>query len=185
MTESEKPHLLDPTAFEIEFDPRAERMRGVAIHGNTPFDVPWISHVHGNLWQGGCTTGLVLPKEIINVVSLYKWEQYTLHDGVQVHEQITAYDSEGDDNPGGMTPEQIINIATAVNVLCENGPTLVHCQAGLNRSSLIAAVSLILAGVVESGAEATALLRKQRSPACLCNKSFERWLALRWPVTYP
>lgn len=171
----------DPTRIEIEFDPRVERMVGTAIHGNTPFDVPYISHVHGNLWQGGCQTGLVLPKEIINVVSLYRWEQYTLHDGVNVHEQITAYDSDGEETPGGMTPEQILNLGARVNELCEQGPTLVHCQAGLNRSSLIAAVALVLGGVVRSGAEAVALLREKRSPACLCNRSFERWITRRFP----
>ena len=83
-----------------------------------------------------------------------------------------------------MSPEFILNLAAEVNELCEQGPTLVHCQAGLNRSSLIAAVALILAGVVDSGAEAAALLRERRSPACLCNQSFERWLTHRWPV-YP
>lgn len=172
----------DPTAFEIDFDPRVQRMRGTAIHGNTPFDVPYISHVHGNLWQGGCQNGLVLPTEIINVVSLYPWEEYELHEGVANHDQIRAYDSDDNpENPGGMSVDQILKLGALVNYYCEQGPTLVHCQAGLNRSSLIAAVSLILAGVVDTGEEAVALIREKRSPACLCNKSFEQWIVSRWP----
>lgn len=173
----------DPTRIEIEFDPRVERMSGVAIHGNTPFDMPFISHIHGNLWQGGVNDyrPFALPSEIINVVSLYRWGGYLMHDGVQVHEVVTAYDSDGEDNPGGMSPEQILNLGARVNELCEQGPTLVHCQAGLNRSSLIAAVALVLGGVVQSGSEAVALLREKRSPACLCNRSFERWITRRFP----
>lgn len=171
----------DPTRIDIHLDPRERRMVGTAVHGDTPFDVPYISHVHGNLWQGGCADGMVLPSEIVNVISLYIWEQYELHDGVNRHEQIRAYDSS--DNkfcPGGMTPEQIEELADLVNQCCEEGPTLVHCQAGLNRSSLIAAVALVRGGVVPTGTEAIQLLREKRSPACLCNKSFEKWIVERY-----
>lgn len=172
------PELYDPTRIDnIRFDPREEVMEGVAIHGNTPFRMPWISHIHENLWQGGCANGMALPEDIINVVSLYRWEQYALHDAVEIHEQVTAYDSDDNpDNPGGMSPDQINALADRVNDLCAIGPTLVHCQAGLNRSSLIAAVSLVRGGHVPTGTVAIGMLREKRSPACLCNKSFERWI---------
>jgi len=51
----------------------------------------------------------------------------------------------------------------------------VHCQVGLNRSSLVAARALVLSGEADP-AGAVALLRARRSPACLCNETFESWL---------
>ena len=69
---------------------------------------------------------------------------------------------------------QVDAIAAWVNAGRRSAPTLVHCQAGLNRSSLVAARALMLEG--RSADEAITLIREQRSPACLCNPAFERWL---------
>jgi hypothetical protein len=162
----------DPTAIQLFTDPLTQRMRGVARHGNTPFDVPFISHIEGNLWQGGCAMGLVLPKHILHVVSLYPWEQYT----IQHQPRSTAFHWLYDDLEG---PKPIVHtIATYVANLLKDGPTLLHCQAGLNRSSLIAA--LVLMKVSDrSPREAIDFLRAQRSPAVLCNPSFEKWLLAR------
>jgi len=44
----------DPTRIDIDLDPRVQRMQGVAYHGNTPFDVPYISKITDGLYQGGC-----------------------------------------------------------------------------------------------------------------------------------
>ncbi len=118
----------------------------------------------------------MLPWEIVHVISLYRWEQYALHDGVRTHKQITAYDSADAGTLGGLSVDEVISIATLVNECREDGPTLVHCQAGLNRSSLIAATALILNGDVSSGGEAIDLLRERRSPAVLCNPAFASWL---------
>lgn len=167
--------LYDPTRIDITFDPREMRMRGVAYHGNTPFDVPYISHVHGNLWQGGCARDLKLPTEIVNVVSLYPWERYQ-HDHEVARHEFTAYDSDDPDTLGGMTIEEIDGVANLVLRLLPSGPTLVHCQAGLNRSGLVAALVLVKGGFVANGAEAIALLREKRSPAVLCNPTFERYV---------
>jgi protein-tyrosine phosphatase len=55
---------------------------------------------------------------------------------------------------------------------------LVHCQAGLNRSNLIAALALMrLTGC--DAAAAIALLREKRSPLVLCNEAFEQYLLAR------
>jgi protein-tyrosine phosphatase len=43
-------------------------------------------------------------------------------------------------------------------------------------SSLVTARALVLSGLTAD--EAIALIREKRSPACLCNPSFERWLRL-------
>jgi protein-tyrosine phosphatase len=143
-------------------------MRGWARHGNTPFDVPIISHIDGNLWQGGTETGLVLPEMIENLVSLYPWEKYTVKHELKSETYIEMYDSTD------QAFDQVDDIACMVNVLCAEGPTLVVCQAGLNRSGLVAARALMLQG--KTADEAITLLREKRSPACLCNPAFERWL---------
>jgi protein-tyrosine phosphatase len=54
------------------------------------------------------------------------------------------------------------------------GATAHNCQAGLNRSGLVAALALIRSGMTP--AEAITLLRSKRSPAVLCNPTFERFL---------
>lgn len=159
---------VDPTRIAIDFDPREQRMRGYAMHGNTPFDVPFISQITDTLWTGGCMDGLVLPGDIEHVVSLYPWERYTVHHEVTSVLSVRMYDSL--DQAMG----QVEGIADWVNVCRESGPTLVHCQAGLNRSGLIAATALIRSGMAP--AEAIALLREKRSPAVLCNDAFEDWL---------
>lgn len=160
----------DPTWVDIELDPTVQRMRGIATHGMVPFDVPYISHVIGNMYQGGCSTGLILPKHIKHVVSLYKWERYTSEHLLSSFNEYTMYDSE----EGIPEPKQLSEIIDVAHACVEDGPTLIHCQAGLNRSSLVAALVLIRMGL--SGRKAVDLLREKRSPAVLCNKAFERYV---------
>lgn len=135
---------FDPTAFDINFDPTVQRMRGVAIHGNVPFDVPFMSEVADNLWVGGCENGLELPGFIDHVVSLYRWERYTQRRALTSFCEVTMFDS--DEQP--IDDAQIMALAAWVNVCRTTGPTLVHCQAGLNRSNLVAATALVLDGDV-------------------------------------
>lgn len=158
--------MTDPTKIDIKFDPTQQRMSGIAYHGNTPFDVPFISEIAENLWQGGCETGLILPKFIKHLVSLYPWEQYTVEHELDSALVVRMYDSED------QAFHQVDAIAAWVNECRKDGPTLVHCQAGLNRSSLVAARALTLNGV--TGVEAINTLREKRSPACLCNPAFYR-----------
>jgi protein-tyrosine phosphatase len=159
---------MDPTRITLTLDPKRERMRGIATHGWTPFDVPYVSQITLNLWQGGCQDGLQLPDEIVHVVSLYPWERYFTHEKVLSELYVRMYDS----TDQGF--EQIDELARYVNTRRQTGIVLVHCQAGLNRSSLVAARALILAGMPPKFA--IDLIRKQRSPACLCNPSFYNWL---------
>lgn len=162
----------DPTAFDIDFDPRTERMRGIAVHGSTPFDTTFISNITDNLWQGGCDSELDLPKNIQHVISMYPWEDYR-HGVLDTHIQVRMYDA-----VGKVDADMVDWLARAVNRCLETGEdTLVHCQAGLNRSSLVAARSLMLRKEHPLTArEAIHLIRESRSPACLCNPAFEEWL---------
>jgi hypothetical protein len=165
---------IDPTAFAIDFDPKARRMSGVAIHGDTPFDVPFVSQIEGNLWTGGCANGLILPPEIEHVVSLYPWEQYTARHEIKSVLAVKLYD-----DLAGPDPVILLGLARWVNACRRDAPTLVHCQTGLNRSGLVAATALVLDGFTP--AEAITLLRTNRSPAVLCNPTFERWLREELP----
>jgi protein-tyrosine phosphatase len=161
----------DPTAIELTTDPERQRMSGVAYHGNTPFDVPFISRITDDLWQGGCEDGLVLPREVKHVVSLYPWEEYTRLHVVDSWLQVRMYDSDDD---SGADEETLVRLAKWINECRKTGVTLVHCQAGLNRSSLLTGLALVLDGMTAT--DAIELLRKTRSPAVLCNRAFEQWL---------
>lgn len=160
----------DPTAFAISFDLTTERMRGTATHGNTPFDVPFISQIQGNLWQGGCENGLVLPTNIKHVISLYKWEKYAIKHELDSFMEVKMHDSIED-----VDTLQVIALAEWVNVCRAHKPTLVHCQAGLNRSTLVAATALVISGEM-TAVDAITHIRAQRSPACLCNPLFLKFV---------
>jgi len=160
----------DPTKIKIVTDPLKKRMVGRTMIGGHDFDVPYMSEVVPGLWQGGCETGLVLPTHINYLVSLYPWERYTINHKMRGELYIRMYD-----DPEQVT-DQVETIAKQVNEWRKagKGNVLVHCQAGLNRSSLIIVRALMLDGM--KSADAIELVRKQRSPACLSNYSFETYL---------
>lgn len=56
---------------------------------------------------------------------------------------------------------------------------LVHCDAGLNRSGLIVAMTLLHRGWDPQ--KAVQLIRRKRDPMALCNPDFERWLYRQGP----
>jgi protein-tyrosine phosphatase len=151
-------------------DPTVRRFKGVTLHGDMRFDVPFITQITDDLWQGGCVTGLALPPFIRHVVSLFPWEHYDFGDNDEPplsELRVNMRDSEE------QTLENVEPLAVWVNHCRATGPVLVHCQAGLNRSALIVAKALHLSGFGD-GQTILAHLREVRSPAVLCNKGFER-----------
>jgi protein-tyrosine phosphatase len=162
------PPGVDPTRIEMAVDPRRQRLVGISAHGLKSFDVPFVSEVTDDLWLGGCEDGLVLPSFVQHLVSLYPWEQYTVRHELASSLTVRMYDSVD------QAFHQVDAIARWVNECRESGATLVHCQAGLNRSSLVVVRALTLQGM--RAKEAIALVRAKRSPVCLSNPSFERWL---------
>jgi hypothetical protein len=155
-------------ALTAQADLTSHHIEGIAREGNKPFSMPLITHVVGNLWQGGCIGGVQLSDDFEFVVSLYPWEKYTIGPST-VRVEVKLFDS------GEMPDERVLHdIARTINAFRTKGKTLVHCQAGLNRSSLVTALALMLDGMTAE--DAIVLLREKRSPAVLCNETFERWL---------
>ena len=110
-------------AQEVSADLSSHHIEGYAAADawQRHFSVPLISHVEGNLWQGGCIDGVKLPDDFMFVVSLYPWEQYRLGpETVRVERRL--YDSTEVPDV-----EQLLQIARQVNQMREKGKTLVHC----------------------------------------------------------
>ena len=152
------------------------RIRGTVTHAigkglDPELNVPLIQHVEGGLYQGGCPDyqSVALPDGFDYVLSLYPWgAQYGLPDDCE-RNIVTMYD--GLDQ----STEQVDELAHDLDYRLQEGQVcLVHCQAGLNRSGLIAARTLMLRG--HTADSAIALLREKRSPLVLCNDTFEAWL---------
>lgn len=140
-------------------------------------NIPLISHVVDNLYVGGCINGVDLEDFFSHVFSLYKWESYSVSNDT-VHRVWTMYDS-----PRGIevmdlneNPLHITEVADeVVDALEAGGNVLVHCQAGINRSNLTAALAL-MAWKNMSADDAIALLREKRSDRVLANRTFENYL---------
>jgi protein-tyrosine phosphatase len=164
----------DDGTIDLKSDPKLRRFKGTSYHGNMDFDVPFMTEVGHNLWQGGCERNLVLPHEIEHVVSLYTRERYQVDHDLRTELYVTMSDATD------QSFEQVDILAEWVNHCRTTGPTLVHCQAGLNRSSLIVARALYLNNFGEhdghplTGKQIIKHLRELRSPAVLCNPAFER-----------
>lgn len=156
------------TNVREEVDPMIQRFDGVATHGMTPFDVPFISHIEGNLYQGGASPHLQLPHFFKHYISVAPWYNYKINHEIKSNLSVIMYDSLE------QSLEQVDSLAQWINTCVKDGPTLVHCQAGLNRSGLVAGRALMLQG--KTADEAIKLLRETRSPAVLCNPAFEEHL---------
>jgi hypothetical protein len=158
----------------LKADVTSHHIEGIAREGNTPFECSLISQITDNLWQGGCEEGVSLGGLFQHVISLYPWERFNAGCELDSFVEVRLYDG-----PTVPDPDQLYKLAQWINLCRSHGRTLVHCQAGLNRSGLLAGLSLVIAGMVP--AEAIRLLRSNRSPAVLCNKKFEAWLLQQRP----
>lgn len=126
---------------------------------------PVVSHIDGNLWIGGYSeTGYA--EDFAAILNLYPWKPYPVRpkiDGLKVEMQ---------DDFGPVNGPLIVELAEWASLI--DGPLLIHCRAGLNRSALVAAYVLMRRG--RSADEAISLLREKRGPEVLCNPTFETWL---------
>ena len=161
-------------AEKLTADLETHYIDGIAREGNTPFRCALISRVEENLWQGGCRNGVNLQGYFKNIISLYPWERYNPGCELDNFTEVRLYDG-----PTVPNEEQLYTLARWINICKSHGRTLVHCQAGLNRSGLLTGLSLVLDGKTPD--DAITLLRESRTPAVLCNKMFEKWLRTQDP----
>lgn len=165
---------MDSDTIELHTDPTRRCFKGRTFHGEIDFDVPFMTEVTDTLYHGGCVDGLILPKHIKHVVALYVRERYITEHRLDTALYVTMEDSTEQHF------DQLDMLAQWVNHCRATGPVLVHCQAGLNRSSLVIARALYrsendVSGPTRlPGSEIVNLLRAKRSPAVLCNPSFEK-----------
>lgn len=159
------------TGIDVDgMDPRVQHITGlVQSHGLHQYiDIPFISEIAPNLWQGGCQDGLVLPEFFSHLLSLYTRESYTVRHSLRTRHEVQMYDAVD------QSMAQVDRWARWVNARRRTGPVLVHCQAGLNRSGLIVARALMLEGMTAD--EAIRTVRRYRSSYVLCNEAFEAYL---------
>jgi len=131
-------------------------------------DIPLISHVEGAFYQGGCIPGVRLPDGFDYVLSVSPWHLYDVPEGVE-YNKVQMYDALD------QACDEVDDLAHDLDYRLQEGQTcLVHCQAGLNRSGVVAARTLMLRG--HTADDALRILREKRSPLVVCNDGFENWL---------
>lgn len=160
MTEIEQ-WVTDLNSYPITgFDPKAGRY----------INIPLISQITDSLFVGGCEPYLNLPDFIDHVVSMYKWGEYRLNEE-QTRDTFTMYDSEGPVDIDTVNAA----VASALEALNEGKTVLIHCQAGINRSNLVASI-VLMKHLDITAVEAVSLLREKRDPYILSNTDFEQYV---------
>lgn len=149
--------------------------------------IPLWSEILPNLWQGGThdddiigndtfvklfaddDAAFITPDNFDTVVSLY---QYSNPVGWFVKEyRYCVYDWTIEH----MNLDEVFATARFAHAEWKQGKrVLIRCQAGLNRSSLIMALVLMYEGLTAENA--VKLIRAKRSPYCLFNREFEKFL---------
>lgn len=147
------------------------RFKGKATScGYTDFDLPIVSQISGNLWSGASVAefSLPMPSFFKSILNLFPSGIYVVPEGTTYREH-KLYDSHA-----AVDSKEIFELADWAISRQEFGPVLVHCQAGINRSSLVMAAALMKEN--HTPEEAINLLRERRGPEALCNPVFERWV---------
>lgn len=142
---------------------------------------PWTEIIPG-LWVGGHdynisrTGGQDIVSEIPSgfdlTVSLFSRPGFEPTEGRHL---VYRFEDERGALNTGSTLETVMRAAAEVTFAVEHGQrVLSRCQAGLNRSSLVAGIAMVALGY--EGVDAVQLIRARRSPWALCNADFEGFL---------
>lgn len=119
--------------------------------------------------RGGCAAEAGVPIQFDAVVTLFAWAAPC---DWGVEELRYGFP---DATPDLVDMSRLVGAARwAYERWQSGGRVLIRCQAGLNRSGLVTALVLMLAG--STAGDAIALIRAQRSQAALINASFVGWL---------
>lgn len=126
-----------------------------------------VHQIDGNIWMGSAPIKKV-DDSFDYIINLYAGARYSL----QSH-QVMVFALMNDE---ALIPNERLlhNLADTAVEFAKRGKTLIHCQAGLNRSGLITGLTLIKQGMHPQ--IAIDLIRRKRSPQALFNKTFADWL---------
>jgi hypothetical protein len=117
-----------------------------------------------NLWWGSD------PKEIWGYKYVFNLKGKSTY-YIEIGQEVTIRPF----NDGAIPDEEMLHdLAQRVLKASRKGKTLVHCQAGINRSSLVVALALIHDGMTPK--DAIAHLKEQRGTMVLSNPHFVEWL---------
>lgn len=145
-----------------------------------PFPAEGWSRIVPGLWQGGCEAcvdgrlgPVVVRGEFDLVISLFVEPGTGPPVGV---EHVVYPIPDGPLQPARARP--LMELAEqAASAVRAGRRVLVRCQAGLNRSGLVTALTLVHLG--HEAGDAIDLVRRGRSPEALFNADFERYV-YRW-----
>jgi hypothetical protein len=149
------------------------RIGGIATScGNAPVDAPLFSEIIPDLWTGGSVAEWYKPMTpyFQHILNLYPWMPYQVPYETNYME-LRMLDGHHIDE--GFITKALEFVADAF----DNGvgPVLIHCQAGINRSNLVAASAMVrLFGF--SSEEAISIIRTKRCATALCNPTFEAYV---------
>lgn len=130
--------------------------------------LPRISHIHGNIYVGSWPDGEV-PAPIKNIIRCCPHRTpYVLGEGQR---KVDGYLFDSSEKPDF---NHVCELVAAGVAFAEDGPTLIHCKGGLNRSGLIAALVLMQQGYEAAWAVKT--LREKRTEHMLNNEVFEQFV---------
>lgn len=136
-------------------------------HAGELVRVPLYSQIEGNLWVGAAPR-VQAPGHFGLIVNLAPAARYALH---RHQFQICAEVYDAPELPDLAVLTRLCGIVTDYLSI---GSVLIHCQHGINRSPLLAAMVMIRN--YWPPASAIARLREKRCEAVLSNGTFERWL---------
>ncbi len=121
---------------------------------------------HARVDADGWTVPVVVTDEFDTVISLYAEDGHGPSDGVEHH-----YHRMADADLLGADATEVARLARlAADRVRDGRRVLVRCQAGLNRSSLVAALALVDLGLAPQ--DAIDRIRDGRHLNCLFNRSF-------------
>lgn len=131
----------------------------------------------------------IIPKLYVGAHDIQEGEVYIKH-GSPFRLVVSLYQRYGNDVPAGvkhlthrmsdtdLDPKHHTKLDELAEEVAESvragKGVLVRCQAGLNRSSLVAGLAMLKLGY--SADETITLIRQKRSPYALCNGSFVTYL---------
>lgn len=154
------------------------RIGGLATScGMAPIDTALFSQIlDDKVWTGGSVAewGRPMTPYFRHILNFYPWVEYDVPPGVN-YKEIRMTD-------GRTIDRSMLEEAAAFidNAYSQEGPILIHCQAGINRSNFALAYWLVTRKGW-SADEAIEKIRQGRGPAALCNPTFVDFLRNNLP----